>query len=476
MNRRSRLAIYSGIYAALYSFCLYKNLGGATFPFFVIGTLCYIYLCTKEFSLTWKKDTKFFALIVTLIGISQPLTDKPMIHFFNIVFVFTLLIYIALHQFAFDEKWSFVQTFANIFKAFAGAISKFFAPIGDLSRYKHMKRNAEDTERSSFPWATVLISIAVTFPFVIIVILILSDADAVFKKMWNNLFNIILPDMTWLKVVLLTLIVFFFAYGLIAHLLTFPYSGAAKEKNRFSPTAAITAGIMFDVIYVIFCVIQILFLFIGKFTLPEGYSYAEYARSGFFQLLFICIINLLMVLVGIELFTGNKILKTILSIMCGCTYIMTASSAFRMILYIKYYYFTYLRVLVLWVLAVIAILLTGLLVKIWRENVNLFKFSFVTFFSMYILLAFSHLDYVVTDLNISLADEQSSFFEKDGYSDLNYILYETCLDNAPLVLNDSRFSSIRQDYINEHFTDINEEMSFREFNLSRFLAKKYSDK
>ena len=90
MINKLRFAICSGIYAVFYSFCLYKNLGGATFPFFVIGTLCYIMFCTKEFSLTWKKDTTFFMIMVTLIGLSHPLTDKMFIHVFNVFFSFSI--------------------------------------------------------------------------------------------------------------------------------------------------------------------------------------------------------------------------------------------------------------------------------------------------------------------------------------------------------------------------------------------------
>lgn len=474
MNRKSHLALYSIVYAIFYSFCLYKNLGGATFPFFVIGTLCYIYLCTKEFSLTWKKDSTFLSVAVILIGISQPLTDKGFIHFFNVLFVFSILIYITLRQFAFDENWTFLQSLGNLMQTFFGAFSKLFAPFKDLSAYlNNRKENGEDNN-SKIPWKTIIITFFITLPFLIIVILILSNADYIFSNMWEDLFDIILPDMQWLKVILLTLIVFLFGYGLITYLLKFPFSGEAKTTKQYNPAAAITAGIMFDIIYAIFCFIQIFYLFMGRTALPTGgRTYAEYAREGFFELLFICLLNLVLVLIGSSLFSGNKILKITLSFMCGCTYIMTASSAFRMILYIRYYYFTFLRILVLWALVVIAILVTGLLMHLWKKKFNLFKFSLTVILSAYIVLAFSHTDYLAVKWNMSQVGENAGFFiDTDGYEDYDYILYETCLDSAPIVYNYPELAKQIPIYRNMH-SDITKKASFREFNLSVFLARKY---
>ena len=40
------------------------------------------------------------------------------------------------------------------------------------------------------------------------------------------------------------------------------------------------------------------YLFGGLMQLPSGYTYARYAREGFFQLLFVCILNVIIVLLG----------------------------------------------------------------------------------------------------------------------------------------------------------------------------------
>ena len=75
----------------------------------------------------------------------------------------------------------------------------------------------------------------------------------------------------------------------------------------------------------------------------------------------VCILNLMIVLVGINLFKESKILKTILCVISLCTFVMIASSAYRMILYIRFYYLTFLRIFVLWALVVIALLMIGII-------------------------------------------------------------------------------------------------------------------
>ena len=475
MLHKLRFAVCTGIYAVFYSFCLYKNMGGATFPFFVIGTLCYIMFCTKEFSLTWKKDTTFFTVMVILIGLSHPLTDKTFIHVFNVFFSFLILIYIALHQFSYDVNWGPFKTLINLLTTYFYAFSKFFKPFKDLSTYLKTKGEQEaspekaERKRKLF---VILISAVFTLPLLALITAILSHADYVFNKMVEKIFSFemlkkIFEDTAWLEISLLTVFVFFFSYGLFSYLGTFPFSPDGTKKVSYDPTIAITAGILLDTVYLLFSLIQIMYLFIGNLSLPEGISYAEYARKGFFELLFICALNLCLVLLGKKLFSENKILKIILTVMCGCTYIMTASSAIRLTMYISFYYLSFARVLAFWALIVISVLLTGLLVHVWTEKINLFRFSLRVILIAYTILAFSHADYFITEFNLSNINPDSSFFVSEGYNDYDYILSQTCLDAAPVIEKYNMAKKYRF-YDNN---DFDRPIKIRNFNLSRYIAK-----
>ena len=58
---------------------------------------------------------------------------------------------------------------------------------------------------------------------------------------------------------------------------------------------------MKKIIAMVLCLVSVSYthlfgLFLGKMQLPEGYTYAQYAREGFFQLLAVSILNLILVL------------------------------------------------------------------------------------------------------------------------------------------------------------------------------------
>ena len=93
-----------------------------------------------------------------------------------------------------------------------------------------------------------------------------------------------------------------------------------EEKRMVEPMIGITFCGLLTALYAVFAIIQILSPFLGKQMLPAGYSYSEYARQGFFQLLFVAAVNLVIVLVCNRAFAESRVLRTILTIMCGCTY------------------------------------------------------------------------------------------------------------------------------------------------------------
>lgn len=470
MIKKAHLAIYSGIYAIVYTFCLYHNLTGITFPLFVMATLVFGHYCFREFEISVKKDSRFIALGALLIGISQMLTDNSFIHATNVIIVFGLLILYFMIQFIEDDNWSFSAYIFGILSTFVMSFVNMFAPFSDLSFYKESQGSEK---KSLFPWKTILLSILCAFPVLAIVIALLSSADVFFSNIITSMVKIDKISI-YLKISLLTVIVFLFSYGIFSFLIKRPFAGFNKEKNKWDTTIAITIGIMFDLVYVVFSFIQIFCLFMGNFSLPSGSTYAEYAREGFFQLLVVCMFNLVFVIVGAVRFNENLAVKILLTVTSICTFIMIASSAFRMILYIRYYYFTFYRILVLWTLLVIAFLMVEVTISIWKPSFNLFKASLITAMIFYLALAFSHTDYFVAKMNISERNGHSEFFlAENDYDDYN-MLMNLSLDAAPVVLNpQNSIGASETEYL---WKLENKSKDFRCFNLSVYIAKQYSKK
>ena len=176
---------------------------------------------------------------------------------------------------------------------------------------------------------------------------------------------------------------------------------------------------------------------------------------------------------------------------------MIASSALRMLMYIKSYDLTFLRVFVLWSLAVIFLLMTGVLTNIYKERFPLFKYSMVVVTVFYIAFSFSHPDYFIAKYNISQILDNP-----DEYHDALYLTYYLSADAAPAILNEETLlqlldTSSEEGGITEngqissriamnswmgeyalrksiHIELIEEKgTKVRTFNLSRFIANQY---
>lgn len=217
-------------------------------------------------------------------------------------------------------------------------------------------------------------------------------------------------------------IVFFSSYALLSALCKKEVKEEIEEKKRFDAVIAIVTTSLLCLLYMTFSMVQILYLFIGNMELPENYTYARYAREGFFQLLAVSMINFLLVLLCLLLFQESKTLRIILTMICGCTFIMIFSSALRMLLYIDTYSLTFLRLFVLWALAVIFLLMAGVTVSVFYRQFPLFFYGLSIVTVCYIALSFSHPDYLVARYNL------------ENPCDNDY-LSSLSADAAPAILN-----------------------------------------
>jgi len=118
---------------------------------------------------------------------------------------------------------------------------------------------------------------------------------------------------------------------------------------------------------------------------------------------------------------------------------MIFSSAYRMILYIKVYQLTFLRVFVLWALLVIFLLVTGALIKVYRDDFPLVKSYAVTVTVLYLLFSFAHPDYWIAKYNLdhTYIEVYNESADKITYDlaetqDLHYIS-KLSKDAAPVI-------------------------------------------
>jgi len=226
-----------------------------------------------------------------------------------------------------------------------------------------------------------ILGVVIVIPLLLIVVPLLIEADVMFKWMTVSFFESI--EFSAESVVRLIFCTFVGSYvfaqvvGLQAKKMSKTLDNprlsegvaAVNEPQKIAPGVAgiaimlNTALITVNAIYCLFVYIQVRYLFLSQGKLPNGVTYATYAREGFFQLLAVAIINVL--LVGIlEIFNRRKlrIQRSLEGLTLLCTLIMAISAFYRMHLYEVSYGYTRLRLLVFMFLIFLMVFIVLLLV------------------------------------------------------------------------------------------------------------------
>ena len=139
------------------------------------------------------------------------------------------------------------------------------------------------------------------------------------------------------------------------------------------------------------------------------------------------VMNLVMVLMNLKFFKRSRFLNGVLTVICGCTYVMIASAAYRMALYVGAYHLTYLRILVLWFLLLLACMMAGVVILIYRNRFPLFGWCLVMVSVFFVGFSYMRPDRVIADYNAAHVGEWSD-------SDFTYMTQALSADAVPAVL------------------------------------------
>lgn len=181
-----------------------------------------------------------------------------------------------------------------------------------------------------------------------------------------------------------------------------------SERVRVAPLLTVAATLLpLVVVYLFFFVSQwdyYLSAFTGK--LPEGVvNYAEYARSGFFELCTVSAINLA-IITAIALFmrrngNGEKIFLRIVSALFSImTLVLIGTALAKMYLYIDRFGLTAKRLLSSWLMIVIALIFVFVIIRSIVKKFPLFVASSIAVVLMCGILVVSDYNSFIADYNV----------------------------------------------------------------------------
>lgn len=307
----------------------------------------------------------------------------------------------------------------------------------------------------------------------LIVIGLLCSADNEFAKIFSTIFKDInicnVPELTGRIIIII--IAFFYFAGFFMNMLNeenglkeFEEEEKIEKKESYTIRMMLT---VLNVVYLVFCFTQIKVLFT-----EQNIKYSEFARKGFFQLMIVSLINIVMILKANnknlkETEKQEKYKKTMCIVMVIFTLIIIISAFARMTLYQQNYGYTRLRILVDYTLITEIILLIPTIIYILKNKIDLIKTYFVIIITMYCLVNFINIDKIIMKNNFNR-------YKETGYIDLNYIME---MNNSDLIeqlleLKDTEFKYSEKAY-SQSDTDkqeIQEQIGKQQRELNGYLA------
>ncbi|QMV41911.1 DUF4153 domain-containing protein [Cohnella cholangitidis] len=472
--------------AIVHQYLFYGNVPGISYPLFVI--LLYLYLFHD-----WKDRLReitgfawFLFVVILLLSSTFALFDNPILRSLNLLIVPPLIfVHLAYIRGAKQIAWWDIRI---VWEALDHLVPQSLRHIGTLFRIAKISAGRKMGSKQKSALGKVLIGLAIALPVLIVVVQLLASADGVFNRVltglpgwWNSLS---LGESFARGIWIFVFGVLFFCYfwGFVRPKRAPRQKGKAsmdEERSsqaagfRIDPVILATLLISVNIVYVLFVAVQFSYLF-GAWdgVVPDGKTYAEYARSGFVELVAVSVINFA-ILMATLVFEGGeagqaakKMNALLLYVLVACSGVMLYSAYMRLVLYEEAYGYTYIRFLVHAFMIFLAILLIIAALRIRTPMIPLTKIYIVIGLAAYVFVNYVGMDRIIAEKNIER-------FKTSGEIDFVY-LGGLSADAVPTLAKfaEREFPDMKRYLENKRIAIADEDRAWPSFNLSIYRAEK----
>lgn len=251
-----------------------------------------------------------------------------------------------------------------------------------------------------------MVGVAVTLPALWLVARVLMDADALFALVAGKVLRgVELRFSPSLGRLILAVCAAPFVFSLLyfaAH--TQQKERQERERRQWDSLPAVILLGALDALYLFFLAVQSAALFGDRAYLAQaGISFAEYARSGFFQLVGLAGLNVAIILTAVWICRESRALRFLSTALVALTAVLLVSAAWRMTLYVSAYGLSFKRLLTYWGMGMLGILLGLTVRKVWRREFRFFRAAAPIALAGWLVLNYANIDAIAARYNAAQA-------------------------------------------------------------------------
>ncbi len=457
--------IVSLILSIIHSVLFYRQSVGISAVLFSISVIIGLYIVLDKLKKIKNKKALILSIPIILLSATYFIFNNPL---FNIANLFVILgTFATMVLWMLHDNIKISLLLSKIFSIIFGSL-EFINEAFKLMK-KAIVTNKEKDNPKTVLTKKIIKAILISIPIVLIVLFLLISADDSFARMFSWVSDYIIELFTSMEFLYL-LLRLFIIFVLFIYFVSFIYNlvnehSSLNVMDNISRPKEIKIDIftintvltILNVIYFIFSIVQLLNLFDKTGT----QVYSQSARQGFFQLMLLSFINLVLVIVSkinkFEESNSSKNYKKLMNIlMVVFTVILIIVSFGKMNMYEAKYGYTRLRLFVYTALVTECLLIIPTILYILEKKIKLFQSYLAIALTMYVLLNFINIDKLIAKRNIDL-------YFQTGKIDFDYI---EDLDTTDVILEVTRLlNNIKDD------EDLNRKVNNYLFNSKKNIKK-----
>ena len=375
---------------------------------YVISVLVYAKLKAVKLN----NESIILSILMILLAISFTVFYNYSLSIFMQMAMNFMLIYLPVTVF---NKLIKSETSALILYDYINAL--VFIPIHNATSFwlcMFSKRGKSTSSTKTKYFLHIFLGLLIGTPFIMIVIFLLSSADATFKNIFDNLFNFDISIPKNIGTLIWSLPMATYLYALI-------YGSSIEDNsksfnidkfNKTMDNAASIPRLSLYTVNAVICCFYILFIGIQAIyfidilggSLPADFTYSDYARRGFFELLAVALINIVFIAVA-KIFSvkneNNKYMRIHILLNSILTLLLISVAFAKMYLYISTYGLTTLRIIPSVFMIFLCFVFAFIIMGEFKKNFPVTKLSFYAGNILFVLLCLANIDAVVARYNLN---------------------------------------------------------------------------
>ncbi|WP_045521886.1 DUF4153 domain-containing protein [Neobacillus niacini] len=392
---------------------------GISYLVFIIAFYGLFFYRYRGFSFSHQRFGYLVLICIWVLAASYFINDNLFFYALNIVVIPSLVFFhLVLVTSQKNIRWNKPAFITYLFSKLGGAIKYNFIFASLMGKF--FKQGIDESKFQV--WKKVSIGILISVPVLFVVLGLLMSADTQFEKMLGGIpqwFQLLDAEVVFriITVLFCTFVFFGLMQVLIKKQINVMTHDGDKQKFTMDAIITITVLVLINAVYVLFTIVQFKYFFSG--TLQGDFTYAEYARKGFFELLFVTLINLTITILVLTFANKSigfikRFIQMLLTTLVISSGVLLSSAFMRLSMYEDAYGFTFIRVMAHSFMIFLVVIFMYTLIKIWIEKLSLFHFYFISSLLYYTLMNVINVEQIIVTKNIER-------YEQSGKIDLHYL-------------------------------------------------------